>query len=77
MDEMEVFKYQGKRFLCIGEQLPSGAFQAVVRSRLPPNDLLSTLVFGPRHYATGKQALMRAKELAEEWSRTHPNDEQI
>ncbi|RZA12987.1 MAG: hypothetical protein EOP02_29195 [Proteobacteria bacterium] len=77
MDATEIFKHEGRRFLCSGEQLPSGSFQAVVRSKLPPDDLLCTLVFGPGHYATGQQALIRAKELAEEWSRTHPDHEQI
>lgn len=77
MDEMEVFNYQGRRLLCSGEQLPSGSFQAVVRSKMPPDDLVRTLVLGPRHYITSQQALAGAKELAEEWVRTHPDDEQI
>lgn len=77
MDEMEIFKHQGRRFLCSGEQLPSGSFQAVVRSKMPPDDLVRTLVLGPGHYMTGQQALSRAKELAEEWVRTRPEDEQI
>lgn len=77
MDEAEIFNYQGQRFLCSGEQLPSGSFQAVVRCKLPPNDLVRTLVLGAGHYMTGGQALVRAKELAEEWVRTHPDDEQI
>ena len=31
MDEMETLEYEGWHFLCGGEQLPSGAFQAAVR----------------------------------------------
>jgi hypothetical protein len=77
MDEIEIFKHQGKRFLCSGEQLPSGSFQAVVRCNLPPDDRIGTLVLGPGHHTTSWQALARAKELAEEWVRTHPDDEQI
>jgi hypothetical protein len=77
MDEMEVFKHQGQSFLCSGEQLPSGSFQAVVRCKMPPDDLVRTLVLGAGHYMNGRQALARAKELAEEWVRTPPNHEQI
>ena len=77
MDEMEVFTHHGRRFLCSGEQLPSGSFQAVVRCKLPPDDLVRTLVLGAGHYMNGRQALARAKELAEEWVRTHPDHEQI
>lgn len=46
MDEAEIFKHQGRRFLCSGERLPSGSFQAVVRGKLPPDDLVRTLVLG-------------------------------
>ena len=77
MDEIEIFKHQGKRFLCSGEQLPSRSFQAVVRCNLPPDDRMGILVSGPGHHTTSWQALARAKELAEEWVRTHPDDEQI
>lgn len=77
MDEVEIFKCQGQRFLCSGEQLRSGSFQAVVRCKLPPDDLVRTLVLGAGHYMNGQQALARAKELAEEWVRTHPDNEQI
>jgi hypothetical protein len=76
MDEAEIFEHQGKRFLCSGEQLPSGSFQAVVRCKLPPDDLVRTLVVGGEHHMNGQQALARAKELAKEWVRTHPSDEQ-
>lgn len=75
MDEAEIFEHQGKRFLCSGEQLPSGSFQAVVRCKLPPDDLVHTLILGEGHHMNGQQALARAKELAEEWVRTHPSDE--
>lgn len=75
MDEMEVFKHQGQSFLCSGEQLPSGSFQAVVRCKVLPDDLVRTLVMGAGHYMNGRQALARAKELAEEWVRTHPDHE--
>ena len=77
MDEMEIFRHQGQSFLCSGEQLPSGSFQAVVRCKLSPNGLVRTLVLGAGHYMNGRQALARAKELAEEWVRTHPDHEQI
>ena len=77
MDEMEHLIQDGWDFLCSGEQLPSGEFQAVVRCKMPPDDLVRTLVLGPGHYTTGQQALTRAKELAEEWARTHLGDEQI
>ena len=77
MDEAEIFKFQGRRFLCSGECLPSGSFQAVVRYKLPPDELVRTLVLGAGHYMTGRQALARAKELAENWVRTHPGHEQI
>lgn len=77
MDEMEVFKHQGQSFLCSGEQLPLGSFQAVVRCKAPPDDLVRTLVLGAGHYMNSRQALARAKELAEEWVRTHPDHEQI
>lgn len=77
MDEAEIFNCQGQRFLCSGEQLPSGSFQAVVRCKMPPDDLVRTLVLGAGHYMNGQQALARAKELAEEWVRTHPDDDQI
>jgi hypothetical protein len=33
MDEMETLDFEGWHFLCGGEQLPSGAFQATVRLR--------------------------------------------
>ena len=77
MDEAEIFNCQGQRFLCSGEQLPSGSFQAVVRCKMSSDDLVRTLVLGAGHYMTGQQALSRAKELAEEWVRTHPDHEQI
>ena len=77
MDELEIFRCKGQSFLCSGEQLPSGSFQAVVRCKLSPNGLVRTLVLGAGHYMNGRQALARAKELAEEWVRTHPDHEQI
>lgn len=77
MDEAEMFKYEGWPFLCSGEQLLSGTFQALVRCKLPPDDLVRTLVLGAGHYMTGRQVLARAKELAEEWVRTHPDHEKI
>lgn len=77
MNDVDIFKHQGRRFLCSGEQLPMGAFQAVVRCKMPPDDLIRTLVLGAEHHMTGRQALARAKELAEEWARTHPDHEQI
>lgn len=77
MDEAEIFRHEGRRFLCSGEQLPSGSFQAVVRCKMPPDDLVRTLVLDDGRYMSGRQALARAKELAEEWVRTHPDHEQI
>jgi len=49
----------------------------VVRCKMPPDDLVRTLVLGDGHYMNGRQALARAKGLAEEWVRTHPDHEQI
>lgn len=61
MDEAEIFKYEGWHLLCKGEQLPSGTFQAVVRCKLPPDDLICIFVLSAGHYMTGQQALARSK----------------
>lgn len=69
MDEMEIFHYQGRRFMCSGEQLPSGSFQAVVRHKTSPEEPLRTLALDSGQHFTAAQALARAKELAMKWAR--------
>lgn len=68
MDEMETLDYQGWQFLCSGEQLPSGLFQATVRYKAPPDDQIRTLVLDPGKHETASLALQRAKELAMKWA---------
>lgn len=71
MDEMETLNYRGWQFLCSGEQLPSGEFQAVVRHRAHPGDELRTLLLDPEKYSNAGLALLRAKELATKWAFDH------
>jgi hypothetical protein len=68
MDEMETLEYEGWHFLCGGEQLPSGSFQATVRYKAPPSDDIRTLVLDPEKFDTARQALERSKELAMKWA---------
>lgn len=72
MDEMEALDYAGWQFLCSGEQLPSGVYQAVVRYR-GPDDLIRTLVLDSEPHASCWQAVVQAKELALEWAIRHPH----
>lgn len=69
MDEMEPFDHEGWRFLCSGEQLPTGAFQATVRYKAPPDGQIRTLVLDAQPHATAGEALAHAKELAMQWAR--------
>ena len=62
MDELETLDHDGWEFLCSGEQLPSGAFQATVRYKAPPDGQIRTLV------------LAHAKELAMTWARERSGD---
>jgi hypothetical protein len=68
MDEMETLDYRGWQFLCSGEQLPSGLFQATVRYKAPPSDQIRTLVVDSEQHETAGLALRRAKELATKWA---------
>ena len=74
MDEMETLEYQGWQFLCGGEQLPSGAFQATVRYKTPPCDDIRTLVLDPEQFDTAQQAMGRARELAMKWANERVGD---
>jgi hypothetical protein len=71
MDEMDALKHDGWDFLCSGEQLPSGEFQAVVRHKTRPSEQIRTLVLDAQLHATAQQALERAKELALGWAQAH------
>jgi hypothetical protein len=73
MDEMESLDYQGWQFLCSGEQLQSGLFQAVVRCKTPPDDQIRTLVLDSGQHETSSQAMEWAKELAMKWAHRHDN----
>jgi hypothetical protein len=75
MDEMEHLTHDGWDFLCSGEQLPSGQFQAVVRHKTRPAEQIRTLVLDVQSHATAKQALERAKELALDWAEKHASDD--
>ena len=68
MDEMQSLDYQGWHFLCSGEQLPSGLFQAVVRHKASPDDQIRTLVLDSGQHETSNQAMEWAKELAMKWA---------
>ena len=74
MDEMEALDYRGLQFLCSGEQLPSGLYQAVVRHKAPPDDQIRTLVLDPRKQGTAGLALQRAKDLARKWANERAGD---
>lgn len=74
MDEMETLEYQGWQFLCSGEQLPSGLFQATVRYWAPPSDQLRTLLLDAEQHGTASGALTRAKELAMKWAQEGGGD---
>jgi hypothetical protein len=74
MDEMESLDCEGWQFLCSGEQLPSGQFQATVRYKAPPCDQIRTLVLDSEKFETASRALERAKELAQEWVRERSGD---
>ncbi len=69
MDAMESLDDGQWRFLCSGEQLPSGSFQAVVRQRVAPNDQIRTLVLDAEKFDSASRALDRAKKLAMKWAR--------
>lgn len=68
MDELETLDFDGWVFLCSGEQLPSGAFQATVRYKAPPDGQIRTLVLDAEQHATAGEALAHAKELAMRWA---------
>lgn len=68
MDEMETIEVQGWEFLCSGEQLPSGLFQAVVRRRVPPEGQIRTLVLGRESHGFAREALEHARALALQWA---------
>ncbi|MDM0021977.1 hypothetical protein [Variovorax saccharolyticus] len=68
MDAMDTLEYLGWQFLCSGERLPSGSYQATVRYKAPPCDDIRTLVLDPENFGTAQQALERAKELAMKWA---------
>lgn len=74
MDKMETLDYQGWQFLCSGEQLPSGLFQAVVRRGEAPGDQIRTLTLDAEKHGTAGQALERAKELAVKWAQEHSGE---
>jgi hypothetical protein len=60
---METLEYEGSHFLCSGEQLPSGAFQATVRCKAAPSDDIRTLVLDREEFGTARQALEAQKSL--------------
>ena len=68
MDKMEALEYLGWHFLCSGEQLPTGVFQAAVRYKAPPDGHIRTLVLDSEKHDTAGQALECAKELARKWA---------
>ena len=68
MDEMDTVQVEEWEFLCSGEQLPSGLFQAVVRRRVPPEGQIRTLVFGRESHGSAREALEQAKVLALQWA---------
>lgn len=74
MDQMETVNYQDWEFLCSGEQLPSGLFQATVRYKAPPDGQIRTLVLDAQQHATAGEALAHAKELALNWARERGGD---
>lgn len=74
MDETETFEYQGWQFVCSGEQLPSGAFHAVVRYEAPPSNQIRTLVLDSEQHQTAGLALERAKDLAARWADDRDGD---
>ena len=74
MDEMETLDYQGWHFLCSGEQLPSGVFQATVRYKSPPDGQIRTLVLDPEQHDSASQALDHAKKLAMNWAHERGGD---
>jgi hypothetical protein len=74
MEKLETFDYEGWHFLCAGEQLPSGAFQATVRYKAPPSDQLRTLRVDAEKFDTASQALAYAKELAKKWAQDRSGD---
>ena len=74
MDEMETLEYQRWQFLCGGEQLPSGSFQATVRYKAPPSGDIRTLVLDPEKFDTARQAVERSKELAMKWANERAGD---
>lgn len=71
-DEMQTLEHEGWRFLCSGEQLPSGLFHAVVRYKVPPGSEIRTLVLDYEKFDTSAPALEHAKELAIKWAGEHP-----
>lgn len=74
MDEIETLDYRGWQFLCGGEQLPSGAFQATVRYKAPPSEQLRTLMLDSENFDTAGRAQARAKELAVKWADDRSGD---
>ena len=68
MDEMQSFDYKGWEFLCSGERLPSGHFQAAVRYRTPPDHGIRTLILDEAKYDSPREALRRALALAKAWA---------
>ncbi|RZI60021.1 MAG: hypothetical protein EOP14_02900 [Pseudomonas sp.] len=75
MDELVSLEYDGWTFLCSGEELPSGSFEAAVRHRTRPVGQIRTLVFGKQTYPTYTEALENAKALALSWAQEHWSDD--
>ena len=74
MDELETLDHDGWEFLCSGELLPSGAFQAAVRYKTPPDGQIRTLMLDAEPYATVGEALAHVKELAMKWACARSGD---
>ena len=67
LDAAEVFVHGCFHFFCSGEQLPDGTFHAVVRYRVPSSDALRTLRLGNERFASSSEALIQAREMAQQW----------
>lgn len=75
MDKIEYLYLQGWRFLCSGEPLASGVFQAAVRYRSLIGDEVGTLVLDLQSHPTASQAIEQAREVAAAWAYQRGKDD--
>lgn len=74
MDQMDTLDVGAWEFVCSGERLPNGRYQAVVRYKAPPDGRIRTLTLDPVEHGSPGEALEHAKVLATRWAQARDGD---